>query len=104
MRLDKIITKLDIIITNLNIIKNNQYCIYNELKKANQLIENLIVSTDNMVEEIIDYQTEMLSNQRSINKNIEGLYEVSQISRYCNEQTQKELELMNEMHIKEKNN
>lgn len=102
VRLDKIITRLDIIIDKLDIIKNNQFQLYNKLTKANQLIEKLIISADNLAENMDDYQTKMLSYQKNINKSLENIYEESQISRYCNEQTQKELEFMNRMNIEER--
>lgn len=102
VRLDKIITRLDIIIDKLDIIKNNQFQLYNKLTKANQLIEKLIISADNLAENMDDFQTKMLSHQKNINKSLENIYEESQISRYCNEQTQKELEFMNRMNIEER--
>ena len=102
VRLDKIITRLDIIIDKLDMIKNNQFQLYNELTKANQLIEKLIISADNLAENVDDFQTKMLSHQQNINTSLENIYGESQILRYCNEQTLKELEFMNRMNIEER--
>ena len=83
-------------------IKNNQFQLYNELTKANQLIEKLIISADNLAENVDDFQTKMLSHQQNINTSLENIYGESQILRYCNEQTLKELEFMNRMNIEER--
>lgn len=97
-RLDKIITKLDMIISCLYKIKETQYLLYQELTNANVKIDSLLTSTKELTSSIDNFQNNLSYHQDKTERSLENIYQESKLSRYCNEQSKKELECLNFMY------
>lgn len=97
-RLDKIITQLDVIIAYLYKIKETQYLLYQELTNANAKIDSLLTSTKELTASIDNFQNNVSYHQDKTERSLENIYQESKLSRYCKEQSKKELECLNFMY------
>jgi len=90
LRLDKIIGKLDQILLNLNRIKSNQHMLHGAIEAANHERHDLIQNIERQLNSVSP-------NAVNIENALHELQSQSEIQNYILQQTQKELEYMNNM-------
>jgi cell division protein FtsB len=86
-----IISKLDMIISRLDQIKGNQYMLYTAIRQANQKLDQLNESVQQVGNNLSNYHGDL----DAINAHIAELQKTSAASAYFAERSKKELEYMN---------